>query len=53
MITDRDIYATANLLIKQHGDEASIYAAQRADELLDKGDFVGVTRLEDDPAGHH
>ncbi len=40
MVSERDIYRTANLLIKQHGsDNATLYAAQRADEFLDKGDL--------------
>ena len=34
MTSDLDIYRAANLLIKQHGDEASIHAAMRADEIL-------------------
>ena len=38
---DRDIYRTANELIKQHGDDAPIHAAMRADELLDAGDLDG------------
>jgi hypothetical protein len=42
MISDLDIYRTANLLIKQHGaDDAKLHAAQRADELLAKGDLDG------------
>ena len=41
MIADLDIYRTANLLIEQHGDEAPIHAAMRADELLDNGDLDG------------
>ena len=36
-----DIYRTANLLIKKHGEQASIEAAMRADEMLDKGDLDG------------
>ena len=32
---------TGNLLVKQHGDEAPIHAAMRADELLDAGDLDG------------
>ncbi len=30
---------TANLLVKQHGDDAPIHAAMRADALLDAGDL--------------
>ena len=32
---------TANLLIRQHGDNAEVVAAQRADTLLDRGDREG------------
>ncbi len=41
MIPDLDIYRTANLLIKEHGQDAQIEAAIRADELLNKGDLDG------------
>jgi hypothetical protein len=41
MIPDIDIWRAANLLIRQHGVEAKIVAAQRADELLDRGDVDG------------
>lgn len=42
MTDEIDIYRTANLLVKQHGEmEAAIHAAQRADELLDAGDMQG------------
>ena len=36
------IYRSANLLIDQHGGEAPIHAAMRADEFLDKGDLDGA-----------
>ena len=36
-----DIYRSANLLIKQHGDEAAIFAAKQADACLEKGDLDG------------
>ena len=36
-----DIYRAANLFIKQHGDEAAIFAAQQADACLEKGDLDG------------
>ena len=35
-------FTAANLLIKQHGDEAAIPAAMRTDELLDAGDLDGA-----------
>ena len=38
---DIDIYQTANELIRQHGADAPIHAAMRADELLDAGDLDG------------
>ncbi|MBT4934720.1 MAG: hypothetical protein HOJ87_05860 [Rhodospirillaceae bacterium] len=42
MPTNRDIFTNANELIKEHGEDASIYAAMMADELLDQGDMDGV-----------
>ncbi len=57
--SDRDIDATALLMIRQYGDAASLVAAQRADELLAKADLDSVAawkriiaaiyRLEADP----
>ena len=41
MTFDIDIYRAANLLIKQHGEDAPIHAAMRADELMETGDMVG------------
>ncbi len=41
MISDLDIYRTANILVRQHGEDAPIHAAMRADELLDAGDLDG------------
>ena len=41
MTSDRDIYRTANLLVKQHGEDAPIQAAMRADAMLEKGDMEG------------
>jgi len=41
MIEDRAIWACANLLLKQHGDDAWFVAAQRADELLAQGEMDG------------
>jgi hypothetical protein len=38
MIPDRDIWRAANLLIGQHGADAEIIAARRADEMLERGD---------------
>ena len=42
MTSDLDIYRTANLLLKQYGnDGAGMHAAMRADELLEAGDMDG------------
>ncbi len=41
MIHDLDIYRTANVLIKQHGEGAPIHAAMRADAMLEAGDLEG------------
>ena len=40
---DLDIYRTARMLIDEHGEEASIEAAMRADERLETGDLDGRT----------
>ncbi len=41
MIPDLDIYRSAQALIKQHGEDAPIHAAMRADAMLEKGDLGG------------
>ena len=41
MIPDLDIYRSANLLVKQHGQDAPIHAAMRADATLEAGDPDG------------
>ncbi len=38
---DPDIYRSANVLVKHHGQDAPIQAAMRADAMLDKGDLDG------------
>jgi hypothetical protein len=40
-ISDLDIWRTTNVLVKQHGEDATFYAAQRADELLANADIEG------------
>ena len=42
MTTDLDIYRSARTLINQHGEDATIHAATRADELLEAGDLDGL-----------
>ena len=39
--TEIDIYRSAQVLVKQHGDDAPIHAAMRADAMLEKGDLDG------------
>jgi len=34
-------FTSANLLVKQHGEDAPIHAAMRADAMLEKGDLEG------------
>ncbi len=41
MTSDLDIYRSANLLIKQHGEDAPIFAAMQADKCLEAGDLDG------------
>ena len=41
MTSDLDIYRAANELINQHGEDAPIHAAMRADELMEAGDMDG------------
>lgn len=40
-LADVDIYRSAHALIKQHGENASFEAAQRADQMLAEGDMPG------------
>ena len=41
MITDLDIYRSARVLIDQHGEDAPIWAAQKADAMLESGNLDG------------
>ena len=41
MIPDLDIYRSAQVLMKQHGPDAPVHAAMRADAMLEKGDLDG------------
>ncbi len=43
MILDGDIYRSANVLVKQHGQDAPIHAAMRADAMLEKGGKIVIT----------
>ncbi len=41
MIRDLDIYRSANVLIREHGEDAALEAAMRANAMLKKGDLEG------------
>jgi hypothetical protein len=42
MIDDHDLWQAAQLMIKRHGEDALVVAAQRADELFEEGDLDGA-----------
>ena len=42
MTDDLDIFRAAKLVIDQHGAEATLHAAGRADGLLEDGDIEGA-----------
>ena len=42
MTPDLDIYRSAQALVKQHGQDAPIHAAMRADAMLEAGDLDGL-----------
>jgi hypothetical protein len=41
VISDLDVYRCAQMVLRQHGDEAALFAAERADALLAAGDMEG------------
>ncbi len=41
LVDELDIYRTANVLVREHGADAPIHAAMRADVLLEAGDVDG------------
>jgi hypothetical protein len=41
MIDDPDIFRAAKLVIDQRGEDAAMFAAGRADQLLEEGDLDG------------
>ncbi len=43
MIPDLDIYRAAQVLVKQHGQDALIHAAMKAGAMLEAGDLEGCT----------
>ncbi len=42
MTSDLDIYRSAKQLVDQHGEDASLEAAMRADAMLEKGAMAGA-----------
>ena len=46
MASEIDIYRTANVLIREHGEDAALEAAQRADAMLEKGTIEGQRLLK-------
>jgi hypothetical protein len=42
MLSDLDILRSAKLVLDHHGEDALVYAARRADELLERGDVQGA-----------
>ena len=40
MLTNLDIYRSAQVLIRQHGEDAALEAAMRADAMLEKGELA-------------
>ena len=47
MTSDLDIYRSAHLVMKQHGKDAPIEAAMRADAMLDKAETMACDMLAD------
>ncbi len=41
MTSGLDIYRTAQVLVREHGEDAPIEAAMRADRMLERGDMDG------------
>ena len=46
MTSDLDVYRTASVLIREHGEDAALEAARRADAMLEKGAWSGPGALE-------
>ncbi len=41
MTSDLDIYRSANVLIREHGEDGAMEAVKHADAMLEKGDLEG------------
>ena len=42
MTEDIDVYRSAKVLIREHGEDAPIHVAMRADQMLEGGDLDGL-----------
>jgi hypothetical protein len=42
MVTELDIYHSAQMMIDQHSEDAGVKAAMRSEELLKQGDKIGA-----------
>jgi hypothetical protein len=42
MLSERDIYATATVMVRRYGADAAMEAAQRSDQMLAEGDAEGA-----------
>jgi triphosphoribosyl-dephospho-CoA synthetase len=40
-VQEIDVWRSASLLLKRHGPDAALFAAMRADQLLDQGEVEG------------
>ena len=47
MLSDWELWACANHYVKQHGEDAPILAAFRADELMEKGELDGAANFRE------
>ncbi len=43
MVPDLDIYRSAQVLVKRHGEDAPIEAGMGVDAMLERGDLDGCT----------
>ena len=43
MISEMDVWRSAQVMVKRFGENAPLEAAKRADGMLEKGDFDGCT----------
>jgi hypothetical protein len=43
MVTELDVYRTAQLLIRQYGADSPIQATMQHDTMLERGDLQGAT----------